>query len=243
MPRQHSIRWKQNDSETLAKAVKNYNAKIARQAKAHPETAHLLPEKMSVRELKKSILTRKELNRTIETARDFTRRGAEKIITVKGGAQMTEYQYQKAKKDLRRVNAAKRAEEKRLQTVPVIMGGQKKSVQAMSTKQKNQPTADNIDKKNQADFERFYKWLQWELSKQNNKGAHLKKALLDVWAAQLNKQDFDRLKQKLNQKDLQKLADYYAAGALALSPNYIYENSGVNYDVIVSNIESQLDLF
>lgn len=82
MSRQSRIRWKDSDSKELAKAVKNFNAKIDRIAKKNPEMQNALPEKMSVRQLKQTaIRTRQDLKREINMLKRFSKRGAEEVIT------------------------------------------------------------------------------------------------------------------------------------------------------------------
>lgn len=82
MSRRYNIRWRQDDNESLRKAVRNYNAKIARLEKKDPQNKSALPDKMSVKQLKNLIETRQDLNREINALQRFTRRGAEEIISV-----------------------------------------------------------------------------------------------------------------------------------------------------------------
>lgn len=72
MSRKHKIRWQENDSKNLARAVKNFNAKIDRISKKHPEIKNALPEKMKVGELKNLINTRQDLKREINSLKRFT---------------------------------------------------------------------------------------------------------------------------------------------------------------------------
>lgn len=82
MPKRYNIKWRDDDSERLAKAVKNFNAKITRLEKKDPQNKNALPERMSVKQLKELIGTRQDLNREINALQRFTRRGAEEIISV-----------------------------------------------------------------------------------------------------------------------------------------------------------------
>ena len=82
MSRQSKIRWKKSDNQELARAVKNFNAKIDRIAKKNPEMQNALPEKMSVKQLKQTaIRTRQDLKRELNALKRFSKRGAEEIIT------------------------------------------------------------------------------------------------------------------------------------------------------------------
>ena len=72
MSRKHPIRWQKNDHQELAKAVRNFNAKISRIEKKYPELKNALPEKMKVGELKELINTRQDLKREINALKRFT---------------------------------------------------------------------------------------------------------------------------------------------------------------------------
>ena len=72
MSRKYHIRWQKNDHQELAKAVRNFNAKISRIEKKYPELKNALPEKMKVGELKKLINTRQDLKREINALKRFT---------------------------------------------------------------------------------------------------------------------------------------------------------------------------
>ena len=82
MSKQYKIRWSKQDSVELNKAVRNFNAKINRLSKNNPDIAKLLPETTSVKKLKEDINTRQDLNREINMLKRFSRRGAEKIVTL-----------------------------------------------------------------------------------------------------------------------------------------------------------------
>lgn len=84
MPRISNIRWNENQNAELRKAVKNFNAKITRLEKKHPEIKNALPEKVSVKAMKELIGTRKDLQREINSLRRFTQRGAEELIVIPG---------------------------------------------------------------------------------------------------------------------------------------------------------------
>ena len=82
MSRKYNIRWTDSDNEELKRAVRNFNAKVDRVAKKHPELASNLPEKVRVKELKELIDTRADLKRELNSLRRFSKKGAEQIIVV-----------------------------------------------------------------------------------------------------------------------------------------------------------------
>ena len=82
MSRVSNITWTKHQNDELRKAVRNFNAKISRLEKKHPELINALPEKVSVKQMKELIGTRKDLAREVNSLRRFTQRGAEKLVTV-----------------------------------------------------------------------------------------------------------------------------------------------------------------
>lgn len=71
------IQWRKEDTAALQKAVKNYNAKITRIAKNDPMSRGLLPDKVTVSDLRQGIQTRKDFNREIKKLQSYTQRGGE----------------------------------------------------------------------------------------------------------------------------------------------------------------------
>lgn len=92
MPRQPNIKWRKQDIDLLRSTVKNFNAKINRILKKHPEMATALPKKLSVKELRKDITTRTEFNREIKSYQRFSQKGAEKLVKNKYGVIATSWE-------------------------------------------------------------------------------------------------------------------------------------------------------
>ena len=84
MSRYHKINWRESDTQELKRVVKNYNAKLKRLAKKNPQIENVLPEKVTVAQLKELINTRQDLKREINALKRFSKRGAEEIVTVPG---------------------------------------------------------------------------------------------------------------------------------------------------------------
>ena len=95
MSKYHRIRWKSSDEQELARVVKNFNAKIRRLEKKDPQlyNKNTLPtfwdektqtysNKISVRQLKELINTRKDLKRELNALKRFSKRGSEEIVFV-----------------------------------------------------------------------------------------------------------------------------------------------------------------
>lgn len=124
MPKFRRIRWTNKDRQDLARAVKNFNAKIDYQIKRNPYISDLLPEKVKVKDIKKNILTRKDLQFELLRLKAFSKKNALDIVDVKGGARVTKWEYQQAKRMLRRINnrKAKARKEAEVSTEKGTMG-------------------------------------------------------------------------------------------------------------------------
>ena len=82
MPKYHSIKWRDSDTKELSRVVRNYNAKINRLIKKNPQIENVLPEKVTVAQLKELINTRQDLKRELNALKRFSKRGAEEIVVI-----------------------------------------------------------------------------------------------------------------------------------------------------------------
>lgn len=71
------IQWRKEDSQALQKAVKNYNAKIERIKKSDPLSRGLLPDKVTMADMRQNIKSRADFNRKIKELQSYTQRGGE----------------------------------------------------------------------------------------------------------------------------------------------------------------------
>lgn len=106
------IRWTKDDRANLRRAVNNFNSKISRLEKLGREN---LPEKVSYKELigmskspENAIYSRNELRNTINSLKRFSKRGAEDIVKLPSGQELTRWEraelgYKKARA-IRRLN-------------------------------------------------------------------------------------------------------------------------------------------
>lgn len=120
MARYHRINWRESDDQELKRVVRNYNAKISRLAKKNPQIKNVLPERVSVAQLKELINTRQDLKRELNALKRFSKRGAEEIVIVPG----TDYnlkitKWQKTEMN-RRVGIINRRRKKRLEDLSNI---------------------------------------------------------------------------------------------------------------------------
>lgn len=117
MSKYHRIKWRESDEQELKRVIRNYNAKVKRLAKKNPQIENVLPEKVSVAQMKELINTRQDLKRELNALKRFSKRGAEEIVVVPG----TDYnlkitKWQKTEMN-RRVGVINRRRAKRLEEI------------------------------------------------------------------------------------------------------------------------------
>ena len=103
------IRWKRGDYVKLSKAVASFNRKVNRLT---TDDTKYLPELRNYKELKKSIMTRKELNRVVNSLKKFKAEGMEKKVELPSGKELTKWEYNQIK--LARNRAIGKLEDERM---------------------------------------------------------------------------------------------------------------------------------
>lgn len=104
------VKWNKREDTRLKNAVKKFNDKIDRLAKENRRDAHILPPKMHVRDLKKTIQTKNDLDVRVKQLRAFLKKGAETVITLTDNSnnlKVTEWQYDIMSGMKDRINAAR----------------------------------------------------------------------------------------------------------------------------------------
>lgn len=127
MSRKYNIRWKQHDSEELARAVKNFNAKLRRLEIKHPELKNVLPEKASVRQLKELIETRQDLKRELNALKRFSKKGSEEIVDVPGSdynLKITKWQKEEMTRRVGIINRKRKQRLKEVMETPLTSRGE-----------------------------------------------------------------------------------------------------------------------
>ena len=107
MSKQYNIRWSENDIKELNRSVKNFNAKVKRLETKYAGTDVILPEKMSVKELKEIVTTRRDLQRELKSLQRFTDRGSEKVVDIpntNNNIKMTKWQREEMTKRAKLIN-------------------------------------------------------------------------------------------------------------------------------------------
>lgn len=127
-PKETGYKWSSADERELAKAVKNFNAKISRLEKKDPKRKASLPEKISARDIKNIIETRHDFNREINSLKRFSDKGSEELVNLPGmnkhNIQLTKWQKDDMQRRTKNIN---RKRQRRLETIADIemtSGGQ-----------------------------------------------------------------------------------------------------------------------
>ena len=110
------------DKKELARLIKNFNAKINRIQKAHPEINYL-PEKFKMREVKNSFHTRKDFNNFKKSAERFMRSGSEKLRHFETGIDMTQWEYREYAIKVSTINRKRTRHERRVNERQYRAGG------------------------------------------------------------------------------------------------------------------------
>lgn len=127
MSKQHKIRWNANDEQELKRVVRNYNAKINRLIKKNPSMKNVLPEKVSVGQMRKLINTRQDLKREINALKRFSKRGSEKIVDVPGNdynLKTTKWQKEEMTRRIGIINRKRKARLKELAETELTSRGE-----------------------------------------------------------------------------------------------------------------------
>lgn len=81
MAKQYNIRWTENDTKQLSKAVRNFNAKVKRlEDKIGDIPGAVVPERVTMKEMRNLIGTRRDLQKELKSLQSFTQRGSEELV-------------------------------------------------------------------------------------------------------------------------------------------------------------------
>lgn len=116
-----AIRYNKKLNTSINSIIRNYNAKIRRLEKAAEE--YILPEKTSVKELKESAKTRRELELMLKDMQRFSKRGMEQTVRFSSGVEMSKYQEYKLKRNLKIAKAKTTRDIKCFKSTPIKVFG------------------------------------------------------------------------------------------------------------------------
>lgn len=126
MSRVSKIRWNDANHQELKRVVRNFNAKVKRLEKKNPELKNVLPDKVSVAQMKELIETRNDLKRELNSLKRFSQKGAEKLVDVPGNDYNLKTTNWQKKEMSRRIGVINRKRKKRLndlENIEMTSGG------------------------------------------------------------------------------------------------------------------------
>lgn len=225
MPKSSKIRWRERDTEQLAKKVKNFNAKLTRLTKKNPALAEILPDRVSMKDLKGDITNRQEYNRVIKALSSFTEKGAEEVVTGKSGVTTTKWQLQQVRKAVAIENRRRKKQADTLKTAPVTIGGKVyTNVRRMAGMQALQPLQVRLDTRSQTSWENFSKYMERQMlgGGQADEQRYFQ-ACVSCWSGMCSDQQVTLLKTHMQQVGIGKCLKAYYNGVDELRPEYIYD--------------------
>ena len=225
MPKSSKIRWRERDTQQLAKKVKNFNAKLTRLEKKNPALKEILPDRVSVKDLRGDITNRQEYNRVIKALSAFTEKGAEEVVTGKSGVTTTKWQLQQVKKAVAIENRRRKKQADTLKTAPVTIGGKVyTNVRRMAGMQALQPLQVRLDTRTQTSWENFSKYMERQMlgGGQADEQRYFQ-ACVSCWSGMCSDQQVTLLKTHMQQVGIGKCLKAYYNGVDELRPEYIYD--------------------
>lgn len=168
MSRTSKIRWRKTDEEELSRIIRNYNSKISRIIKKEPFMETYLPQKLTKKEIKDKIYSRKDFNKEIAKIKRFSKRGSEKVVP---NMEVTQYELNEFKIVFRNNEIRKKKELEKLMSENVMKGHEKTlmnrhemgNIKRFRLKPKKiESTLASI--KSKTDFSEFMESLEHELS-------------------------------------------------------------------------------
>lgn len=111
MARKSRFTWDASNTETFQKAIRNFNAKVYYQRKAHPEIAPILPETIKKEDKKRMLetlndeyTTQQDFDRQIRSLKRFSRKDATKIVSDADEVPITNWQKKEIQYKVNTVN-------------------------------------------------------------------------------------------------------------------------------------------
>lgn len=219
-------KWSKRRNKTLARAVKNFNAKLKRQIAKGVDKA-LLPGKMLVSELKQIINTEGDYRKILNSLKSWTKKGAEQVIETKGGAKVTKWALKEAKKHKAEINERREKINKEFEERPIYIDGEQwENVERTVAEQEVKPLTKEIENLNQKDFNDFSRWLWRERldEREINKGIWFIQDISEVFYAQFSAENANYAMRLIQMVGGDKAYELFHKGVEALDPKWQYSD-------------------
>lgn len=232
MSKPSPIKWRKIDIQAAKKAIKNYNQKIdywKKKAIAAGESAEYLPEKLTYKELRKQIKTRKEYNKRIKDLIDFSKPGAEKKVKPFEGAdyEVTAWELNKIKKAANRINRIRKKHAELAKKVTTEIAGTKyQPAELKQAEQKGKPVKIEAAKK-RSDWKKFAEWAERESKKTERDHAAIYQdhyfAAIESGNAGLTRDQQAEIKDLFGKVGAAECMKMYYQGVQEMSPEWVYD--------------------
>ena len=258
-----AIRYDKKLNQEINRTIKNFNQKIARLEKQERE---LLPSKITKKDLKSKVYTRSELQRKLKELQRFSSRGAEDIITTRGGVRLTKYELNEIKRENARVKRNITREINRLKiNKPKIFGKSQTSTFSqmgdtdyLNLVARRRALEKDVNRLSREEFERLKKLVEKTGKNQQYMNSIFKENYFKMLTDLAYYFDYDNdklnlLKQKLmnlkpndfmklfkEDKSIRAILDYYPIvtnSFNAINPDDIKEDVINLYDNLIDNID------
>lgn len=179
------MKFSKKDEDELSKLVKNFNAKIRRVKKKHPELAFIQPAKLSKSEIKTSYesVPKATYRKAIAGYKKYLERGGEMPYTTKRGVNITLWQKREIDRQFRTINAQRKKEIDKYQ--PSVFKGTSNAIKNMNLKPRKN-TIEEISPKSWGRFvENLEKQAYHNTSKRHYKENYLKAILNEFGEGEL----------------------------------------------------------
>ena len=231
MSKQYNIRWTESDNVQLRKTVKNFNAKISRLERKYPEIKNVLPEKVSVEQMKELIDTRKDLKRELNALKRFSDRtniirkesdgsftGIKEVPGSKYNLKATDWQIKEMTRRIGYINKVRKQKAEQIGSLDMLSRGKKlgytKIDIGMGTVDENalKPMKAFFPSMTRQDFNKRYTAIRKErqIGYWMKKELQLKQNVINGILANYNADEFkDDIKELLNAIDRMSFNEFY----------------------------------
>jgi hypothetical protein len=177
------IRWGNSDAKKLANKVRQFNAKITRVEKKHPELKDILPKRITKEDKLKMTETIKEnkrefFNKELKSLDRFLKPGAENIKTSKTGIVITSWELKEIKRKYNEAEKIKAKEREKAENMEATTQGKPIGLKRgeMGSVRMNE-----LKPKKEFDFDKIKKGKEWDLFKERVDKASIPKNQEKKW--------------------------------------------------------------
>lgn len=244
MPKQYKIKWTDVDEKAARAEIKRYNQRIEYQRKKNPQNAEFLPAKISFKDFKSDIATRKDFTKKMKSLKRFTSKTAA-VVTNVYGEKATVYAIEETKKNVKSVNAKRAAENRKLTESPIYVNGKPLiNAQRMAEIEKTKAIKFDFNKAKKGEFAKFaermerYTLEDYDREKAESYKENMRKGFFEIFG----KEDGETLAELLDNISADTLYNLYISGHSEMDMTFQYfepkeenEKFQLIYDTLTEN--------